>query len=204
MELRDTNTEELLAYILGGENKRTAARALLARYSSLQGLAEAPVEEIARAARGYGVGKAAARRIKAAGEVGRRLLIAPKDQQTIRGPQDAAAILIPRMALLPQEEVHVMLLNQRHHVIDVVMVHRGSVNRCDIRPAEIFREAVRHNAPAIVVAHNHPSGDPEPSQDDCAVTRRLFEAGELLDIKLLDHLVIGGGTFVSLKERNVF
>ena len=122
---------------------------------------------------------------------------------TIHSPEDAANLVMHRMSALEQEEMLVMLLDTRNRVIRIDPFYRGSVNSSQVHVGELFKTAIRQNAPAVIVVHNHPSGDPEPSPDDVAVTRALVEAGKLLDIKVLDHLVIGNGRFVSLKERRL-
>ena len=96
-----------------------------------------------------------------------------------------------------------ILLNTRNRVIKIEMIYRGSLNSSQVRVGELFKDAIRRNAAAVIVVHNHPSGDPTPSPDDVAITRAMVEAGRLLDIQVLDHLVIGSGRFVSLKERGL-
>ncbi len=150
------------------------------------------------------VGKTSARRIEAALAIGYWVTADEDINYRISDQHDAAEILMPRMAHLEQEELWVLLLNTRNRVLDVVMVYRGSLNSAQIRIGEIFKMAVRVNAAGIIVAHNHPSGDPTPSPDDVSVTRSIVEAGKLLDISVLDHLIIGKGRFVSLKERGLF
>ena len=107
------------------------------------------------------------------------------------------------MGLLEQERLRVVLLNQRNQVLSIPEVYRGSVNSSLIRVAELFREAVRQNCPAIVLVHNHPSGDPTPSNDDIVMTKQAVEAGKLLDVEVLDHVIIGQGRYVSLKEQGL-
>jgi DNA repair protein RadC len=107
------------------------------------------------------------------------------------------------MSALEQEELRVILLDTRNHVIDIKSIYRGSVNSSQVRVGELFRDAIRQNAAAIIVLHNHPSGDPSPSPDDVGLTRNIVQAGKLLDIDTLDHLVIGQGRYVSLKERGL-
>ena len=119
----------------------------------------------------------------------------------VRSPQDVANLLRPEMGLLEQEELRVVLLNTRNQVLAVHSVYRGSVNTSLVRVGELYREAVRQNCPALIVVHNHPSGDPTPSADDVAMTRQAVEAGRLLDIEVLDHIVIAQQRFESLKER---
>jgi len=116
-------------------------------------------------------------------------------------PAAAAQIFTPLMEPPPQEELWVLTLNTRNAVTGLHTIYRGSVNSSQVRVAEVFRPAIVANAPALIIAHNHPSGDPTPSPDDVAITRALVEAGKLLDIQILDHLVIGCARFISLKER---
>ncbi len=195
---------ELLAIILrvgsGGENVLNLAQRLLNTHG-LVGLARKSIAELSQE---KGLGEAKIVQVKAAFELGRRLLAsAPDERPQIRTPADAANILMSEMALLEQEQLRVMLLDTRNRVLAVPTVYLGSLNMTMIRVSEIFREAIRQNAAAIIVAHNHPSGDPSPSPEDVAVTREIIEAGRLLDIELLDHLIIGQQHFVSLKERGL-
>jgi DNA repair protein RadC len=120
----------------------------------------------------------------------------------LRGLGDSNVFRLPDSAL-EQEHLRVLLLDTRNHVLDIVEVYKGSVNSSQVRVGEVFRVAVRRNSAAIIAVHNHPSGDPTPSPDDVAVTRALVQAGKLLDVAVLDHLVIGQGRFVSLKERGL-
>ena len=119
-------------------------------------------------------------------------------------PQDVADLVADEMSLYEQEILRVFLLDTRNRVIKSVDVVKGSVNSAQVRIAELFRDAIRYTATAIILAHNHPSGDPTPSPDDIALTRQAAKAGELLDIAVLDHLVIGGGRWVSLKAQGYF
>ena len=118
-------------------------------------------------------------------------------------PQDIYDLVAPEMANLLQEQVQVVLLDTKCHVLDVVMVYQGNVNMAVVRPAELLREAVIANAPSLVLVHNHPSGDPEPSPQDIHVTKDLVKAGAILGIEVADHLVVGHGAFVSLKQRGL-
>lgn len=196
---------ELLAIILrtgvGGESVLNLATRLLARYKGLTGLARASLSEL-KAEKGVGLAKAA--QLKAALELGRRLLAAsPEERPQVRSPADAAHLLMPEMSFLEQEHLRVILLDSKNRVMGVHTVYVGSLNTSLIRVGEVFREAVRRNCAAIIVAHNHPSGDPTPSPEDVAVTRQMVEAGKLLNIEVLDHLVIGQQRYVSLKERGL-
>jgi DNA repair protein RadC len=152
----------------------------------------------------HGIGPAKAAQIKAAIELGRRLTVeAPEERPAIHSPGDAAALVQYEMSALEQEELRVMLLDTRNRVLDIVPVYRGSLNSSQVRVGELFKDAIRRNSAAVIIVHNHPSGDPAPSPDDVALTRAIVEAGKLLDIEVLDHLVIGRGRYVSLKERGL-
>ena len=196
---------ELLAIVLrvgsGRESAIALATRLLARWGGLAGLARASFGELCAE---HGMGEAKAAQVKAALELGRRLLAAsPEERPVVRSPKDVANLLLADMALLEQEHLRVVLLNTRNHVLGVPEVYKGTVNSAQVRVADVFREAVREGCPAIVVVHNHPSGDPEPSREDVEVTRQMVLAGELLGIEVLDHLVLARGGYVSLRERGL-
>jgi len=127
----------------------------------------------------------------------------PRGQHRIQSPDDVAELLLYEMSVYEQEVLRVVILDTRNHVLALHDVVRGSVNSAQVRIAEIFREAIRRNATALILVHNHPGGDPTPSAEDIALTRQTVEAGKLLDIAVLDHLVIGGGRYVSLRERKL-
>lgn len=199
------NTAELLAILLRvglpGENAVQLGQRLLQTFGGLSGLHTATYEEV-RAQRGIGAAKAAT--LKAAIELGRRLsLQAPQERPAINSPSDAAALLLYEMGALEQEHLRVILLNTRNQVLDIVELYRGSLNASPVRIAEVFKPAIRRNAAAIILVHNHPSGDPTPSADDLALTKAVYEAGRLLDLELLDHLVIGQARYISMKERRL-
>lgn len=199
------STTELLAIILrtgvGGESALAMARRLLSQYDGLTGLARASFSEL-RAERGLGNAKTA--QLKAALELGRRMLLAtPEERLIIRSPSDVAQLLTAEMAHLEQEHFRVLYLDTRNRLLGSDTVYIGSLNASHIRVAEIFRDAIKRNCAAVIVAHNHPSGDPSPSREDVAVTRQILAAGNLLGIELLDHLVIGQQRFVSLRERGL-
>jgi DNA repair protein RadC len=196
---------ELLAILLRvgthGENAVQVGQRLLQDLGGLTGLHRATYEEVCNQ---HGIGPAKAAQIKAAIELGRRLAIeSPEELPAIHSPGDAAALVQYEMSGLEQEELRVLLLNTRNQVTDITKVYQGSLNSSQIRVGELFKTAVRKNAASIIVVHNHPSGDPTPSPDDVAVTRAITQAGKLLDIEVLDHLVIGAGRYVSLKERGL-
>ena len=126
-----------------------------------------------------------------------------EERRVIHSPQDAADLVIYEMSALEQEHLRVIQLDTRNRVVNIEEVYRGSLNSSQVRVGELFKGAVRRNLAAIIVVHNHPSGDPTPSPDDIALTRQITQAGKLLDIEVLDHLVIGQGRFISLKERGL-
>ena len=127
----------------------------------------------------------------------------PDDPPVINCPEDVRRLLGPEMAPLAQEQLRVLLLNTRNQVVGQRIIYQGNVSSAIVRNAEVFRPAVIEAVPSIIVSHNHPSQDPTPSPEDAALTRELVQAGKLLDIELLDHIVIGGERFVSLKERGL-
>jgi DNA repair protein RadC len=196
---------ELLAIVLrtgaASESVLNLATRLLAKHGGLAGLAKAGFGELCQE---HGLGEAKAAQVKAAVEIGRRLL---SEQGTIRpivkSPADVANLLQAGMSLLEQEELRLILLDTKNQVVSMPTVYKGSVNTSIIRVAEILRDAVRENCPALIVVHNHPSGDPTPSPEDVRVTEQIVEAGKLLDIEVLDHVVIGRQQYVSMKERGL-
>ncbi len=199
------STAELLAIILrtgvGGENVLALASRLLARYNGLPGLARASFAEL-QAEKGLGTAKTA--QLKAALELGRRMLLAsPEDRFIVRSPADVAQLLMAEMAHLEQEHFRALYLDTRNRLLGSDTLYVGSLNTSHIRVCEVFREAVKRNCAALIVAHNHPSGDPTPSPEDVEVTRQLVAAGNLLGIEVLDHLIIGQQRFVSLRERGL-
>jgi len=199
------STAELLAIIMrtgvGGENVLRLAERLLCEFRDLPGLARATVVELTKV---NGIGPAKAVEIKAALEVGRRLMAsAPQEKSRVTSPADAANLLMSEMMFLEQEHLRLILLDTRNGVLGTPTIYKGSLNTSVVRIGELFRAALRENAAAFIVVHNHPSGDPSPSPEDVAVTRQIVQAGKLLDISLLDHIVIGHQRYVSLKERGL-
>ncbi len=197
---------ELLAILLrvgiAGENAVRMAQRLLVELGGLTGLHRTAYADLCKV---KGIGPAKAAQLMAAIELGRRISQSSTEERTtISSPADAANLLMYQMAAYDQEYLYVILLDTRNRVLGRPLeVYHGSLNTSLIRVGEVFREAVRINAAALIVAHNHPSGDPSPSPEDVAVTRAVVEAGKLLDIDVLDHLVIGRYRFVSLKERGL-
>ncbi|RJP49941.1 MAG: JAB domain-containing protein [Anaerolineaceae bacterium] len=196
---------ELIAILLRagvhGENAVQVGQRLLQKFGGLGGLHRARLNELTDQ---HGIGEAKAAQIKAAIELGRRLTLdSPEERPAINSPADAASLVQYEMSALEQEHLRVILLDRRNRVLEILEVYKGSVNSSQVRVGELFRDAIRTNASALIIVHNHPSGDPTPSPDDVVVTRAIAQAGKLLDIDVLDHLVIGQGKWVSLKERGL-
>lgn len=196
---------ELLAILLRvglpGENVVALSTRLLVEFGGLAGLAKASFSDLTSI---KGINTAKAAQLKAAIELGRRLLMSSPDARPqITSPLDAANILMLEMGSLEQEHLRTLLLDTKNRVLGSPTIYVGNVNSSIVRVSEVFREAIRENATALIVAHNHPSGDPTPSPEDVSVTRSIVEAGSLLGIDVLDHIVIGHQRFVSLKERGL-
>ena len=199
------STAELLAILLragvAGENAVQVGQRLLREFNGLAGLQRASYTEICAQ---HGIGKAKAAQIKAAIDLGRRLASqSAQDRPVVHSPEDAADLVQYEMSALDQEQLRVITLNTRNHVLGIKTIYQGSLNSSQVRVGELFRPAIRENAAALIVVHNHPSGDPSPSPDDIAITKAIIEAGKLLDIQVLDHLIIGQGRFISLNRRGL-
>jgi DNA repair protein RadC len=196
---------ELLAILLRvgvpGENVIEVGQRLLNEFGGLRGLHRLSFDELCAQ---HGIGPAKAAQIKAAIELGKRIsLETPDEKPTIHSPMDAAALLLYEMSALEQEELRVILLDTRNRVLKIEMIYRGSLSQSQVRVGELFKTAIRANAASIIIVHNHPSGDATPSPDDVQITRQIIQAGKLLDIDVLDHIVIGHGNFISLKDRGL-
>jgi DNA repair protein RadC len=200
------STAELLAIVLGaGARGRSALglghEILSAAQGSLRRLATQPVAALTEHS---GIGRARAVVIHAALELGRRMAAERHDEGTpIRSPKDVVAIFAPRLADLPVEEFHVAVLDAQHRLERDVTVTRGILNSSLVHPREVFREAIAERAAALILVHNHPSGDPTPSVDDRNVTDQLVAAGRLLDIPVHDHVIIGRGRYTSFAEAGL-
>lgn len=198
-------TAELIAILIRvGNGKRSAVSLgefLLAEFGSIKGVASASLEQLAAV---KGIGDAKAAQIKAAIEFGNRLALFTDDARpSIGGPRDVANLLMPDLRHQKKEHLKSLLLSTKNKVLAIKTVSIGDLTSSIVHPREVFKDAVLASAASIIVAHNHPSGDPTPSGEDVSVTKRLIQAGEILGIDLLDHIVIGDGTFVSLKERGL-
>jgi DNA repair protein RadC len=199
------STSELIAIILrvgvSGESVITLATRLLSQYKGLTGLSRAEFSQLQSE---HGMGPAKTAQLLAALELGRRLMSEPPEERyQIRAPGDAGVLLLPILGHQVQEHFMVLYLDTRNRVVDQETLYIGSLNTSLVRIGEVFRGAVRRNCASVIVAHNHPSGDPSPSPEDIALTRRLVQAGKLLEIEVLDHLVVGQNRYVSLRERGL-
>lgn len=197
---------ELLAIMLNtgskGETVTALAQRILAESGGgLRGLLRRDFDSLT-GIRGFGEAKAI--KLLACVELGKRIAaLAPEERPQMKSPEDLATLLAPFLTALDHEELRVALLDTKHRVERVVTVYQGSVNAAQVRVAEVFKEAIRANAAAIALAHNHPSGDPTPSAADIALTADLVKAADLLDIDLIDHLIVGDGRWVSLRRMGL-
>jgi len=196
------SSAELLAIILRSGTARqsvlTLAQGLLSRHGGLGGLARLSFSDLMREP---GLGEAKAAEVRALFQLAARIqALEVGERPVIRSPQDVHALLGGEMAAFEQEHMRVLLINTRNQVLSVHETYIGNVSSAVVRVAEVFREAVRQNAPSIIIVHNHPSGDPSPSPDDVHLTKQLVAAGQQLDIEVLDHVVIGDHRFASLKS----
>ncbi len=197
------SNSELLAILLRTgttrDNVIELASKLLAKYGGLNGLIRAEFSELCNE---HGLGEAKTAQLKAGLEIGRRLgMLQPDEKYQIKSPADAANLVMMEMTYLDHEQIRILILDTKNRVVENITRYQGTVNSSVLRAAEIFRPAIIRNCPAVIVCHNHPSGDPTPSPEDITVTEQLVAAGIHLDIELVDHLVIGNHRFVSLKER---
>jgi DNA repair protein RadC len=200
---------ELIAILLRtgvpGANAVEVGRELLARYGSLGELSRCGVDEVAKI-RGIGIAKAV--ELVAAFELGKRLAEESFAREKIDTPELVCNLLASEMRMLRKESLRVILLDTRYHLLRIEQISLGSINESIAHPRDVFRPAIISSAYAVIVVHNHPSGDPSPSQADHSLTRRLSEAAELLQIRLLDHIIIGAlaegrPAYFSFKEAGV-
>ena len=192
---------ELLAIITGVQCLETAQRLLIAA-GGLRGLHTISTTELQQLVAGVSEGRAA--QLKAAIELGKRVVKGDLlERRQIKSPTDVADLLMLEMSHLDQEHLRTVLLDTKNRVQAISTVYIGSLNASLIRVGEIFKEAVRRNSAALIVSHNHPSGDPTPSPEDVLVTREIVSAGKMLDIDVLDHIVVAHGGWVSLREKGL-
>jgi DNA repair protein RadC len=196
---------ELLAIIIGsgipGENAIQIGQRLMIKHKSFSGIYKAGFDALCAEP---GIGPARAAQVMAAMEIARRMTNETGEQKpAIMSPDDAAALLRFEMSLLEQEELRVMLLDTRYRLIEIVALYKGSLNASAVRIGELFKSAIRKNAAAVIIVHNHPSGDTTASPEDIAMTHEMVKAGELLSVEVVDHLIIGGNRFLSMKNNHI-
>jgi DNA repair protein RadC len=194
--------DELLAIVIGGGTAGAGARGLaatlLAFAGGLHGLLRTSRDDLRRI---KGMGDARAAQVLAALEVGRRVLASrPSERFQITCPRDAARFLMPEFSARPVEQFGLLLLDTKHRILRTALLTVGSLDATAVQPREVFRQALLASAAAVVLFHNHPSGDPEPSREDVALTRRMVAAGQLMGIDVIDHVVLGDGRYCSLQE----
>lgn len=196
---------ELLALVIGGAKGRTGeelAREIIDRFGGLLGLCKAASEECMIF---DGLGRAASLRLRASLEIGRRAVTAERMRaiSIVRSPEDVASLMMPQMRDLDREHFKAILLNAKNGVLRIVTVAIGSLDAALVHPRELFKAAIAASAARIVLVHNHPTGNPEPSAEDRELTARLARCGEILGIELMDHVVMGDSRWVSLRERGI-
>lgn len=199
-----SNAELIALVISSGTKKRTAvelSQDILSYFDGLKGLINLGVEEI-KQIKGIGVAKAS--QLRAVIELSKRLHSADSDEKkVIKNPTNVVGILMPRLRFLKQEVFGAVLLDTKNQVIATPKISKGGLSSSIVHPREVFKEAIRRSSAAIILYHNHPSGQPEPSQEDIKITNRLIEAGKLIGIEVLDHVVIGDNVYVSMKEKGI-
>ena len=198
------SAQELLQIILGrgiaGESVAVTTQKLLSKFGNLQKLAEASIDELSSI---KGIGLAKASQIKAAFEIGRRLSTQTPSYKSkeLTNPKKVYQLIKSKLKDYHKEHFYIIALNSRNHSIAEVSV--GSLNASIVHPREVFAEAIKNKAASVIFVHNHPSGDPEPSEGDLMITKRLVEAGKILEIEVIDHIIITNNNFLSFKERKL-
>ena len=201
------SAQEVLALILGrgikGESVIEISQKLLSRFGNLKGVANASVEELTQT---KGIGPAKAAQIKAALELSKRLEadVGEKPQPILKSPEDVAAVVRSQLKGKKKEHFLVLCLDTRNRLINRKLVSIGSLDTSIVHPREVFKEAVSSCAASVIFAHNHPSGDPEPSKEDVELTKRLAKAGEIIGIDVLDHIIVCDKSYLSLKAKSLF
>ena len=201
------SAQELLALILGwgvaGESVMVTAQRLLSQFGNLKGIASASVEELAQI---KGIGVAKASQIKAAFELANRLegYSEAGEKPVVKTPEDVAGLVKSRLKGKKKEHFLALLLDTRNQLIKVAEISVGSLDTSVVHPREVFKEAISASAASVIFVHNHPSGDPEASEDDIKLTKRLAQTGEIVGIDVLDHIIICDKKYLSLKREGLF
>ncbi len=199
-------TEELMALIIRtGYQRETAidlASNLLNKSKGLKGIIDFTPEEFMQY---KGIGKAKSTQLCAVIELSKRISSCNyQGEILLNSPKEAVSLLMPMMRHLKQEHLYALLLDVKNKIIAKTLISKGGLASSTVHPREVFKKAIKKSCASLIIAHNHPSGDPTPSDNDIEVTKRLLSAGEVLGIDLLDHLIIGDGKYISLKAKNLF
>ena len=201
------SAQEILALILGqgisGESVMVTAQRLLSRFGNLKGIADASIEELTEI---KGIGPAKAAQIKAAVELSKRLEgpVDEREKPVVKSPEDVVSIVKSQLKGKKKEHFLVLCLDTRNNVINCRAISMGSLDTSIVHPREVFKEAISSSAASVILVHNHPSGDPEPSKEDIELTKRLAKAGEIVGIDVLDHIIVCDKSYSSLKAKNLF
>lgn len=199
-----TNAELLALIIRIGNRERTAvelAQDILNHYGGIKGLNYSGISELISI---KGVGKAKAVQIMAVLELSKRLATLNGEvKEVIKTPEDVANLVMPELRFFTQEVFKLVLLDIKNQVLALPVISKGGLSSSIVHPREVFKEAIKKSAAAVILVHNHPSGIPEPSKDDIKITRRLIDAGNIIGIDVLDHIIIGDGIYLSMKEKGI-
>ncbi|MFW6035515.1 MAG: RadC family protein [Halothermotrichaceae bacterium] len=196
---------ELLAIIIRiGNKERTAvelAQDILNHFGGLKSLNYLSINELTKI---KGIGQAKAVQIKSVVEMAKRLALLDRENKNIiKSPDEIASLLMPELRYLTQEIFKIVLLDVKNQVINMPTISKGGLSSSIVHPREVFKEAIRHSAAAIILIHNHPSGVPDPSSDDINITKRLIKSSQIIGIDILDHIIIGDGIYISMKEKGI-
>jgi DNA repair protein RadC len=199
------SAQELLALVIGrGIPKKSVmniAQELLVKFGNIKAISQATIEELSQI---KGIGLAKAAQIKACFELGRREELEPELKNfDIKDPETVVKAVRAGIKDKAKEHFKLILLNPRNKIVGISTISIGTLNASLVHPREVFKDAIKHNAASIVLAHNHPSGDPDPSEDDLTITKRLIEAGKILGIEVMDHIIIAKNGFLSFKEKGL-
>ncbi len=199
------SAQELLALVIGrGIPKKSVmsiAQELLVKFGNIRSISQATIEELSQI---KGIGLAKAAQIKACFELGRREELEPEMINfDIKNPEAVVKAIRTSIKDKAKEHFKLILLNPRNKIVGISTISVGTLNASLVHPREVFKDAITHSAASVVLAHNHPSGDPEPSEDDLTITKKLVESGKILGIEVLDHIIVGKNNFCSFKERGL-
>jgi DNA repair protein RadC len=199
------SAQELLALVIGrGIPKKSVmsiAQELLAKFGNIKAISQATIEELSQI---KGIGFAKAAQIKACFELGKREELEPELKNfDIRDPESVVRAIRASIKDKAKEHFKLILLNPRNKIIGISTISIGTLNASLVHPREVFKDAIKHSAASVVLAHNHPSGDPDPSEDDLTITKRLIEAGKILGVEVIDHIIIAKNGFLSFKEKGL-